>query len=94
MQLRSRSGPRVTVILAARGSTDAAVELATEAVRILRRTDLLSLRAGGYVDLGTALRAHGDMQGSMHAEDQARALYELKGDRVGAQRVPPVTARL
>jgi class 3 adenylate cyclase/tetratricopeptide (TPR) repeat protein len=75
------------VVLAARGSADAAVERASEAARLLRRTDLLSLRADVYVDLATTLRARGDAEGEATAVRQAHALYELKGNKVAARRI-------
>ena len=74
-------------ILAARGLFDAAVELAHEAARLLRATDLLSLRADVYVDLATALQARGDSEESARAAEQARMLYERKGNIVAARRI-------
>jgi ATP/maltotriose-dependent transcriptional regulator MalT len=74
-------------VLTARGSAPAAVELASEAARLLRRTDLLSLRADVDVDLAAALHACGDSEGASAAMRQAGILYELKGNTVGARRV-------
>jgi hypothetical protein len=74
-------------ILVVCGTPAAAVERASEAARLLRRSDLLSLRADVYVDLATALRARGDTQDGAQVAAQARTFYELKGNRVAAQRV-------
>jgi hypothetical protein len=50
----------------ARGASEAAYSAAREAARILRATDLLSLRADVYTDLSHAVGACGDL-------DQAKA---------------------
>jgi len=72
-------------VLADRGAADAAVELGSQAVRLLRRTDLVSLRADAYVDLATALRTRGDGEEAAAAVERARLLYELKGNTVAAR---------
>ena len=72
-------------ILAARGDADAAVDLATEATRLLRNTDLLWLRADVCADLATALHARGDAAEGRRTADQARVLYERKGNTVAAR---------
>ena len=74
-------------VLADRGAADAAVELGSQAVRLLRRTDLVSLRADAYVDLATALRTRGDGEEAAAAVERARLLYELKGNTVAARRL-------
>ena len=71
----------------ARGDLDAAVSVAREAARILRATDLLSLRADVYADLSIAVRARGDVDEARCIADQACALYARKGNAVGAERI-------
>jgi hypothetical protein len=71
----------------------AAVELASEAVRILRATEFLTLRADVFLDLAAALHASGDITEAARAAEQGRVLYERKGHRVAARRVRE-TARL
>jgi DNA-binding SARP family transcriptional activator len=74
-------------VLAARGASDGAVELAREAARLLRRSDFLSLRGDVHIDLATAFQARGDPEGAMRAVQHARDLYEQKGNSVAAQRI-------
>jgi tetratricopeptide (TPR) repeat protein len=82
-QARWRS--MLAAVHAARGQSGDAVALATHAVRLLRPTDMLPLRADVFVDLASALAAHGDTQEATRAAEQALALYTQKGNVVAAQ---------
>jgi DNA-binding SARP family transcriptional activator len=80
--------------LAQHGQTDTAVTLATEALRLLRATDLLTLRAEVWMDVATALAAHADAAGAARANEQAVALYEQKGNLVACRRARAASAPL
>jgi class 3 adenylate cyclase len=72
-------------ICAARGELSRAEALAREAVAIAGQTDYFELAAGTWLDLAEILRAAGDPGASVAARE-ALALYEQKGNLVGAGR--------
>jgi DNA-binding SARP family transcriptional activator len=71
---------------AARDLSDAALKNARRAVEITARSDFLSQRGDAYLDLALVLDASGDQPGSRRAAGEALALYESKGNVVGAAR--------
>jgi Flp pilus assembly protein TadD len=73
-------------VLASRGELEEAESLAREAVEIAGRTDFLDLRAGVSLDLGEILRMAERPQQARESFAQALALYEQKGNVVGAER--------
>jgi len=72
-------------VLAARGDFAQAETLARTAVEIAESTDYLDLRAATWVDLAEILSA-ARRPGHETAASEALALYELKGNIVGAAR--------
>jgi class 3 adenylate cyclase len=76
----------LAAVFAERRRADAAIELAAEAARLLRATDLLPLRADVFMSLATALTARGDTAEAARTAEQALALYEQKGNLVAARR--------
>ena len=84
----------LAMILVARGQTDAAVELAEKAARLLRATDLLPRRADVFMDLASVLEARGQETEAARAAEQALALYEEKGNLVAAGRAREATRLL
>ena len=75
-----------SAIDAVRGESDEAVALATAADKILRSTDLLTLRAEVLTDLATALAVRGDDAKASEAARLATEFYEHKGDIIRADR--------
>ncbi|MEA2418727.1 MAG: hypothetical protein QOE60_933, partial [Thermoleophilaceae bacterium] len=59
--------------------------LATEAVELAERTDLLTLRAEAYLDLAEVLAAGGRPDAAGAARETALALYRQKGDVASAR---------
>ncbi|UGS37043.1 BTAD domain-containing putative transcriptional regulator [Capillimicrobium parvum] len=76
--------------LAARGDAGEAVDLAREAVALAEPSDFLSHRGDAHLDLGIVLGAAGRREESARACESARALYEAKGNVVGAARAAGV----
>ena len=76
-------GPRAKV-LARRGELDAAERLAREAVSLAGQTDFLNLHGNALLDLATVLRHSRRLGDAAAAADAANALYERKGNLVGA----------
>jgi class 3 adenylate cyclase/tetratricopeptide (TPR) repeat protein len=72
-------------VLAARGDFEQAESLARAAVEIAASTDYLDLRAATWLDLAEILRAARSPELEA-AASEALALYELKGNTVGAAR--------
>jgi len=73
-------------VLAARGETEATVELASEAAHENAGNDGLTTSAETLVDLAEVLRAAGDRRGGADALAGAIALHEEKGNVVAAER--------
>jgi class 3 adenylate cyclase/tetratricopeptide (TPR) repeat protein len=71
-------------VLAARGDTEAAEACAREAVRWARRTDFPTFQAEALADLGETLRLTGRDGEAMPFFEEARRLYDEKGDVVSA----------
>jgi ATP/maltotriose-dependent transcriptional regulator MalT len=77
-------GPRAKV-LARRGELDAAERLAREAVSLAEQTDFLNLHANAVLDLATVLHHARRPEDAATAAEAANALYERKGNLVGAE---------
>ena len=73
-------------VLAARGETVAAEQLAREAVEIVAATDNINAHADALVELAEVLRAAGDETDASAALEEAVALYEEKGNALCADR--------
>jgi len=73
-------------LLARKESFADAERFAREAVDAARETDDLNLRADALLDLADVLRAAGRGPEALEALEEAAALYEEKGNLVGAQR--------
>ena len=78
--------------LARTGQLDEAERLAREAVAIASATDVLDLRADAFADLGEVLRLAGRPQGSRTAVEEAIAVYDEKGNILGAGRLRALLA--
>jgi tetratricopeptide (TPR) repeat protein len=76
-------GPRAKA-LARRGELDVAERLAREAVSLAERTDFLNLHANALLDLATVLQHDRRPEDAAAAAEAANALYERKGNLVGA----------
>jgi tetratricopeptide (TPR) repeat protein len=76
-------GPRAKA-LARRGELKAAERLAREAVSLAERTDFLNLHANALLDLATVLGQDRRPEDAAAAAEAAYALYERKGNLVGA----------
>jgi DNA-binding SARP family transcriptional activator/Flp pilus assembly protein TadD len=73
-------------VLARRGDFGAARSLAEASTELLRASDGLNRRARTHLDLGEVLVRSGVMEEAAAAFGQALALYEQKGNAVGAAR--------
>jgi class 3 adenylate cyclase/tetratricopeptide (TPR) repeat protein len=73
-------------VRAARGELEQAETLAREAVDIAARTDYVESHAAALLDLAEVLRTAGETVEARKAAEEALALYERKGNRVGAAR--------
>jgi tetratricopeptide (TPR) repeat protein len=73
-------------VLVAQGEAAAAEHLAREAVELGAETDCLDLQAEARLTLAVALRAAERAGEASDAVEQAIALYERKGNLVGAER--------
>jgi hypothetical protein len=73
-------------VLAHRGEHAAAVALAREAAELAARTDCLNVHGGVLLDLAEVLGLAGQPEEAAAAADQARALFERKGNQVDAAR--------
>jgi tetratricopeptide (TPR) repeat protein len=73
-------------VLAARGETEAAVELASEAAQEIAGNDDLTTNAETLIDLAEVRRAAGDGRGAASALAEAIALHGEKGNVVAAAR--------
>jgi DNA-binding SARP family transcriptional activator len=87
-------GPRAKA-LARRGELDAAERLAHEAVSLAERTDFLNLHANALLDLATVLQ-HDQrrVEEAAAAAEAANALYERKGNLVGAAKAHSFVGRI
>jgi class 3 adenylate cyclase/tetratricopeptide (TPR) repeat protein len=72
-------------VLARKGNRDGALILIGEAVDLLKPTDAVSAQAETLVDLAEVLRHAGRGKEADEVLEDAVALYELKGNLVGAQ---------
>ena len=73
-------------VLAREGSCEQAEALAREAVALIEPTDLLSHRGDAMLDLAEVLRTCSRTDESDRAGRAGLALYEQKGNAVGAAR--------
>ena len=71
-----------------------AVRLGREAVEIVGRTDRLNLHAEALAWLAEVLEASGDRARAITALDDARRLFERKGNPLMAERTREASARL
>jgi tetratricopeptide (TPR) repeat protein len=74
-------------VFARRGALEEADRLAREAVRLAGATDLPLLYGDALVDLAVVLRHTGHEEEAAEAIEQAKRLYERKGDVVDAGRM-------
>jgi class 3 adenylate cyclase/tetratricopeptide (TPR) repeat protein len=72
-------------VLARRGLTSDAVEVAREAVESMAGTDDITAHAEVLVDLAEVLRVDGDLMGAQAALAEALALHEQKGNLVSVE---------
>ena len=72
-------------VLARRGRTAEAVDIAREAAAFMEGNDDVTAHAEILVDLAEVLREHGDATGAAHALADALALHEGKGNLVAAE---------
>jgi tetratricopeptide (TPR) repeat protein len=73
-------------VLATRGHAAEAEGLARDAVGIASETDFLDMRADAHMALAEVLRAAGRPEEAGRQVEEALALYERKGNLVGAAR--------
>ncbi|HEX6262818.1 MAG TPA: tetratricopeptide repeat protein, partial [Actinomycetota bacterium] len=73
-------------LLARQGSFEEAERIARQAVDAARRSDDLNLQADALLDLAEVLRTAGREHEAIEPLEEAAALYEEKGNLVGAQR--------
>lgn len=81
-------------LLAREGQVDKAEAVARAAVALVERTEFLIVHANGLMDLGEVLRLAGRPSEAISAVEDARRLYERKGDRVSAGRAEAALAEL
>jgi tetratricopeptide (TPR) repeat protein len=81
-------------VLARRGEGDAAEALAREAVAIIEKTDYVLYRADALTDLAEVLRQRERNEEAACVAEEARRLYEQKGNRVAAGRLQPTVDTL
>jgi DNA-binding SARP family transcriptional activator len=86
-------GPRAKA-LARRGELDAAKRLAHEAVSLAERTDFLNLHANALLDLATVLQHDRRVEEAAAAAEAAKALYERKGNLVGAEKAQSFVGKI
>jgi tetratricopeptide (TPR) repeat protein len=79
-------------VLASRGLKDEAIELANEAAEIISESDNLDFRAGVLLDRAEVLRTAAREEEARTAVENALALYEQKGNLVGAERARALLA--
>jgi hypothetical protein len=84
-------GPRAKA-LARRGELEAAERLAREAVSLAARTDFLNLHANALLDLATVAQRERRFEEAAAAARAANALYERKGNLVGADKAQSFVA--
>jgi tetratricopeptide (TPR) repeat protein len=84
-------GPRAKA-LARRGELEAAERLAREAVSLAARTDFLNLHANALLDLATVAQRDRRFEEAAAVARAANALYERKGNLVGADKAQSFVA--
>jgi ATP/maltotriose-dependent transcriptional regulator MalT len=73
-------------LLARRGEIDEAKRISAEAVKLAARTDWLSDHAQALLSQGDVHRIAGERESAARALREAIALYDRKGNTVGARR--------
>jgi class 3 adenylate cyclase/tetratricopeptide (TPR) repeat protein len=79
-------------LLARRGDMSEAMRLSSEAVRLAARTDWLADHADALLSRADVLRMAGEAEATANAVHEAVALYERKGNTVGARRARSMLA--
>jgi ATP/maltotriose-dependent transcriptional regulator MalT len=79
-------------LLARRGDMSEAKRLSSEAVRLAARTDWLTDHADALLSRADVLRMAGESEATANAVHAAAALYERKGNTVGARRARSMLA--
>jgi ATP/maltotriose-dependent transcriptional regulator MalT len=80
-------------VLAGRGQTDRALELARDAVDIAMSTDHLNTQADSLLDLGFVHSAAGSEDDASEARARALEIYQAKGNVVRAREARGLLAR-
>lgn len=81
-------------VAAARGSLEEGERLCQEAVRLSEQTDFLQIRAEACMGLAEILHTAGRISQALAIFENARQLYEQKGDKVSAEHARQSIARL
>jgi tetratricopeptide (TPR) repeat protein len=81
-------------VLAREGRFEEAEALAREAIEIVARTEFLIVHANAVRDLGEVLRLAGRPGEAIPVVEEARRLFERKGDQVSSERARAVLAEL
>jgi class 3 adenylate cyclase len=81
-------------VLARRGEAEKAEALAREGVAIIKQTDYVLYHADALTDLAEVLRLHDRFEEATRAADEARRLYEQKGNVVAARKVEALMEEL
>lgn len=94
--LSSQVGWRSTraTVLAQRGEAEKAEDLAREAVDIARRTDYLNMHAAALLALADVLTIGGRPAQAFPIIEEARVLYDHKGNLVMAEKARTLLAEL
>jgi tetratricopeptide (TPR) repeat protein len=94
--LDSQAGWRRTRarVLAQRGEAEEAEELAREAIDIARRTDHLEMHADALLALTDVLAVGGRLAQAIPIVEEARVLYDRKGNLVMAEKARTLLAQL
>jgi hypothetical protein len=69
----------------ARRDSERAVELASSALELSRRTDFVNVQADAFVDFAATMRTVGRDEDALAALAEALRLYEMKGNLVSAR---------
>ena len=81
-------------VLARRSETSEAEDLAREGVQMVEKTDCVVLHAYALLDLAEVLRLAGRAGEAVETAEEARALFERKGNTVMAERTGVLIAEL
>jgi hypothetical protein len=81
-------------VLARRGQADEAQALAREGVAIIRQTDYILYHADALTDLAEVLRLGDQASEAAAAANEARLLYEQKGNIIAARHLQSMLEEL